>query len=69
MKIYAKLILKEYFFKMVYFFNLFLDILPSAISFNQIACDVMCVQYVCHNTAKKFLFFYKDFFAVDDGSY
>ena len=43
-----------------------MDIITFAISSTQIACDVMCVQYVINNFyivySKKTIFFYKEFF-------
>ena len=47
MKNYVKFILKTYIFKMFSFLLIFfIDTIMSVISSTQIACDVMCVQYV-----------------------
>ena len=47
MKNYINFLSKNYFFKMVYlFFIFFVVTIISVISYTQIACDVMCVQYV-----------------------
>ena len=46
MKNYVKFISKNYFFKIVTFFLSFLQLPLYVISSTQIACDVMCVQYV-----------------------
>ena len=47
MKNYVKFILKTNFFQNVFaFIDLFIDTIISVISSTQIACDVMCVQYV-----------------------
>ena len=47
MENYVKFILKTYFFKMFSLLLIFfIDTIISVISSTQIACDVMCVQYV-----------------------
>ena len=50
-----------------------IDIITYAISYTQIASDVMCVQYVIqlflHSLQQNIFFFYKELFSVDHGSY
>ena len=46
MRNYGKFILKTYFFKMFLLLLIFVIDVISVISSTQIACDVMCVQYV-----------------------
>ena len=47
MKNYVKFILKTYFFKMYSLLLIFfIDTIISVVSSTQIACYVMCVQYV-----------------------
>ena len=59
MKNYVKFILKTYFFQNVFaFIDLFIDTIISVISSTQIACDVMCVQYVQKQPPE--VFFKKD---------
>ena len=59
MKNYVKFILKTYFFQNVFaFIDLFIDTIISVISSTQIACDVMCVQYVQKQPPE--VFFEKD---------
>ena len=59
MKNYVKFILKTYIFKMFSFLLIFfIDTIMSVISSTQIACDVMCVQYVQKQPPE--VFFKKD---------
>ena len=56
MKNYVKFILKTYIFKMLSFLLIFfIDTIMSVISSTQIACDVMCVQYVQKQPPEVFL--------------
>ena len=42
----CKIYLKNFFFRNVLAFSFYVDVFVSLISSTQIACDVMCVQYV-----------------------
>ena len=56
MKNYVKFTLKTYIFKMFSFLLIFfIDTIMSVISSTQIACDVMCVQYVQKQPPEVFL--------------
>ena len=46
MKNYVKFILKNYFWNVLVFIDLFIEIITSAILSTQITCDVTCVLYV-----------------------
>ena len=48
MKNYVKVIKKSIFSKCLFLLAFSIDIITPVISSTQIACDVMCVQYVIH---------------------